>query len=98
MNTGRNGGWRRITRWLRRNMPRSVPNSPKKLAWDAAPAAIRRGAVQRNRPPGRRPKKGADGALFIEDRALPRSVIPGLVPGIQVDGRVKPGHEEARTK
>src|SRR5579863_5975739 len=50
MNTGRNGGWRRITRWSRPNMPRSVPNLPRRSASGVAPGAIRRGRQPRNSP------------------------------------------------
>ena len=53
-NTGRNGAWRRITRWSRRTTPSSAPTSPRRSASAAAPAAAR-GARRNSELIARRP-------------------------------------------
>src|SRR5712691_153737 len=97
MNTGRNGGCRRITRWLHPNTPRSVPNSPKRSAWDAAPGAIRRGDPRRNSPADKDRKGRPRAPFFIAGDVPSPRPSPRLQGSAQKAAkyRVIPGCREA---
>src|SRR5579862_3865398 len=68
MNIARSGVCSRTIRWSRRNMPSSVPSSPKRSAWAAVPGATQPGARPRSKQASHRrsPRRAPlAGALFL---------------------------------